>query len=135
VKSGNSKHVERYLRLAELRAIAPSGTGFIVAALSDKPEVRAAMHVRAKMLSLTPRPWDKKYYRAIKGAKGLFEMKWKVEGAQWRVSGYDHGGHFVMLLLYSHKQSVYSPPGWLEISKRNHKDACDRKFDIIEYRF
>lgn len=124
-----------HLRLAELRIPGTSGTGQISAALADKPEVRANMHVRARMLSRSQRPWDRKFYRVIKGAKGLFEMKWMAEGRQWRVSGFDYEGYFVMLLLYSHKQNTYSPPNWRDTSKRNYTDVNNGKYDIVTYSF
>lgn len=131
----HSAQVGPHLKLAEIRHVGNHGVGLVSAALADKPIVKAAMHVRARMLSRMPRPWDEKFYHAIRNAPGLFEMKWKADGRQWRISGYDYEGYFVMLLLFSHKQNTYTPHGWLKISKRNHIDACAGHYDIVKYTF
>jgi hypothetical protein len=86
-------------------------------------------------LSRIPRvEWDKKHFRKLKGVKGLWELKWKAEGKEFRVAGYDHyEGYFVMLVGFTHKQDVYDPPGWLEVAKKNLTDAKNGKWDIVQF--
>ncbi len=124
-----------YLRLAEIRIPGRGDGGEITAALRELPTVRADMHARARYLARIKRPWDKKLYHKVRNGGGLYELKWKSGDRQWRVAGFDYEAHFVMVLLFSHKQNVYVPSGWLTIAKKRHREAENDGWDIVKYAF
>src|SRR5579884_3667031 len=86
--------------------IAPSSTrGVITAWLEKSSGARARFRVRLRDLRRIPRvEWTKKQFRSL--GNGLFEIKWEWEKKQWRAIGFDHKGHFVMVLGCTHKDNV-----------------------------
>src|ERR1039457_1076264 len=121
------------LRLAELRRNGAKD-GIITIWLVGPSEARANMRVRVGYLAKFPRvEWDKKHFHKIKNGDGLSELKWRAEGKEFRAAGYDYKGYFVMVLGFTHKGTVYDPPGWLASAKRNKKYVNDGYWEIVEF--
>lgn len=123
------------IRLAEIRRRGEAG-GVISKWVGDG-EARAKMRARVVHLARIPRAeWDKKHFRSlhIPKCKGIYELKWRAEGKEFRAAGYDHGdGYFVMVFGFTHKGNVYDPPGWREAIRKNRKDVDDGYWEIIEF--
>lgn len=127
-----------YLRLAELtKSGEEDKEDGVISTSIGNGEARANMRTRVTNLARIPRvEWDKKHFRSldIPNCSGIYELKWKAEGKQFRAAGYDHPeGYFVMVLLFTHKGKVYNPPGWKEIIKKRREEVTSGNWKIIQF--
>jgi hypothetical protein len=128
---GVDQSAEPYLRLAEFRKRGQE-TGIISEWVGEASEARAKMRVRVAYLTKIPRvQWDKEHFRSL--GKGLWELKWKAEGKQFRALGYDYKGYFVMVLGCTHKQRVYAPPDCLKIARKRMGEFQNGDWEIVEF--
>ena len=128
-----------YLRLAELtKSGEEDKEDGVISTSVGNGAVRANMRTRVSNLARIARvDWDKKHFRSlsIPNCSGIFELKWRAEGKQFRAAGYDHPeGYFVMVLLFTHKGNVYNPPGWKEIIKKRREEVASGNWKIIEFK-
>jgi hypothetical protein len=107
-----------------LREALGSRGGLITEWLKKRPEARAKFRVRIRQMAKLPQnDWNRHEWHGV--GDGLKEIKWEAGNVPHRVAGFWHNSDFVMLVGFTHKQSVYDPEDWKKIALRHKREVIN----------
>ena len=95
-----------------LTYVSPSGARVVQKAIDAlSPTVLVVFKTELKHLAASPRQEWPKRMKKLKSRGGVFEIRFKAEGKQWRPLGFfgPGPGQFTITELCTHKQNIYDP--------------------------